>query len=258
MDIKTGTTVVLLFALFNKVAGVYGLIAIFTGGTLAQVTMYIYSVLGLLLFVWGLRAVAAENQKDVFYFAHAFVCDHVLSSLWLAYFSVNYWVYTEHNGERAINSKAQKQLIDVALDILDIPELTPDERHRIAQDLWNTEKGHAAAVIAIGWLLKIYFALIVYSYALHLRRGTYRALTRSEYGRLPQSATFGAFDLPDRPEDFELDEQELYTPAGRSGGYPQPNRTNGSAHTGSYTKNYPNGNVVGNGDVVFEAGAGRS
>jgi hypothetical protein len=51
--------------LFNKVAGVYGLIAIFTGGTLAQLTMYIYSILGLLLFVWGLRAVAAVSRNFV-------------------------------------------------------------------------------------------------------------------------------------------------------------------------------------------------
>lgn len=48
--------------LFNKVAGVYGLIAIFTGGTLAQVSMYIYSILALVLFVWGLRAVAAVSS----------------------------------------------------------------------------------------------------------------------------------------------------------------------------------------------------
>jgi len=249
MDIKTGTTVVLLFALFNKVAGVYGLIAIFTGGTLAQVSMYIYSALALLLFVWGLRAVDAENPKDVFYFAHAFICDHLLSSLWLAFFSINWWVYTEHNGERAINSEAQKELIDVAIDI---PDLTPDERHRIAQELWNTEKGHAAAFIIIGWILKIYFALIVYSYALHLRRGTYRSLVRSEYGRLPQSATYGAFDLPDRAEDFELDERELYTPSSSQlpltrDGY--SHRPNGSANS----KYYPNGNATGNGDVLFEA-----
>jgi len=204
-----------------------------------------------LLFVWGLRAVAAENSKDVFYFAHAFICDHLLSTLWLAYFSVNYWVYTDHDGERAINSAAQEQLIEAAKAILNIPELTPEERHRIAQELWNTEKGHAAAVIAFGWLLKIYFALIVYSYALHLRRGTYRTLNRSEYGRLPQSATFGAFDLPERPEDFELDETDLYTPAGRSGEYPHAHRVNGSA----YSKHgHPNGNGMGNGDVVFEAG----
>jgi hypothetical protein len=163
--------VLLLVQLFNKVAGVYGLIAIFTGGTLAQVSMYIYSVLGLLLFVWGLRAVAAvsfcliiitpansvfsfpqENQKDVFYFAHAFVCDHLLSTLWLAYFSLNWWLYTEHNGERAVNSAAQKELIDAATDI---PVLTSEERHRIALELWDTEKGHAAAVIIIGWILKV-------------------------------------------------------------------------------------------------------
>jgi inositol phosphorylceramide synthase regulatory subunit len=70
----------------------------------------------------------------------------------LAYFSVDWWVYTEHNGERVINSDAQKKLIDVAIDI---PELSIDERHRIAQELWDKEKGQAAAVIIIGWLLKV-------------------------------------------------------------------------------------------------------
>jgi len=243
MDIKTGSTVVILFALFNKVAGVYGLIAIFTGGTLAQVSMYLYSVLALLLFVWGLRAVAAENQKEVFYFAHAFICDHLLSTLWLAYFSVNWWVYTVHDGERVVNSDAQKELIEGAIDI---PVLSADERHRIAQELWDTEKGHAAAVIIIGWILKIYFSLIIYSYALHLRRGTYRTLTRSEYSRVPPSATGGAFNLPDGPEDFELEEQDSYTPAGGSIAYPRG--PNGSA----YSKHYPNGD--GNGNVLFEAG----
>jgi hypothetical protein len=96
--------------------------------------------------------------------------------------------------------------------------------------------------------LKIYFALVVYSYALHLRRGTYRSLARTEYNRIPQSATFGAFDLSDRPEDFELDERDLYTPAGRSSEYPL--RPNGNSHL----KQYPNGAGVGNEDVLFEAG----
>jgi inositol phosphorylceramide synthase regulatory subunit len=85
MDIKSGTTVVILFAvsrvgsqldlclracvavvafqLFNKVAGVYGLLAIFTGGSLAQVSMYLYSVLTFVLFAWGLRAVSAVSLK---------------------------------------------------------------------------------------------------------------------------------------------------------------------------------------------------
>ena len=44
--------------LLNKVAGVYGLIAVFTGGSFAQLSMYIYSVGTLIALIWALRAVA--------------------------------------------------------------------------------------------------------------------------------------------------------------------------------------------------------
>jgi len=77
LDLKTGVTVALLFAvscqtlfiqpttylltnqLLNKVAGVYGLIAVLTGagGSFAQLSMYIYSVIALVGLGWGLRAV---------------------------------------------------------------------------------------------------------------------------------------------------------------------------------------------------------
>jgi hypothetical protein len=77
LDLKTGVTVALLFAVFiqlhlivkieflvpkqllNKVAGVYGLIAVLTGagGSFAQLSLYIYSVITLVALGWGLRVV---------------------------------------------------------------------------------------------------------------------------------------------------------------------------------------------------------
>lgn len=46
--------------MLNKVAGVYGLIAALTGagGSAAQLSMYLYSVIGLIALVWGLRAIS--------------------------------------------------------------------------------------------------------------------------------------------------------------------------------------------------------
>jgi inositol phosphorylceramide synthase regulatory subunit len=43
----------------NKVAGVYGLIALLTGagGNAAQLTLYIYSAIALVALTWGNRAV---------------------------------------------------------------------------------------------------------------------------------------------------------------------------------------------------------
>lgn len=43
--------------LINKVAGLYGLITIFVGGSFAQLLYYAYSVGTLFAFLWGLRVV---------------------------------------------------------------------------------------------------------------------------------------------------------------------------------------------------------
>lgn len=45
----------------NKVAGVYGLISAFTGGTLGQLSFYVYSTVTLAVAVWGLRAISAVS-----------------------------------------------------------------------------------------------------------------------------------------------------------------------------------------------------
>lgn len=76
LDLKTGATIVVLFAVrthspdsprstntcpqvLNKVAGIYGLIALLTGagGNAAQLTLYIYSAVALIALTWGLRAI---------------------------------------------------------------------------------------------------------------------------------------------------------------------------------------------------------
>ena len=45
--------------ILNKVAGVYGLISVLTGAgvSAAQLSLYIYSVLGLVAFAWGFKSV---------------------------------------------------------------------------------------------------------------------------------------------------------------------------------------------------------
>lgn len=60
VDIKTGVKITILFAVINKVAGVYGLLAMLTGagGSLAQLSMYLYSVIALAAYVVGFKAVS--------------------------------------------------------------------------------------------------------------------------------------------------------------------------------------------------------
>ncbi|PCH44422.1 DUF1753-domain-containing protein [Wolfiporia cocos MD-104 SS10] len=206
LDLKTAVTIVLLFAVLNKVAGVYGLIATFTGagGSVAQLSLYIYSCVALAALVWGLRATSQENPKHTLYFAHLFFADHVLSTAWLVFFAVVWWVYTPHDGRRQANSAAQEEMMNAGTQ-LGGHNMTAEERERAAMTIWSEEKGLATAVIVLGWLVKFYFAALLYSYAIHLRKGSYRSLPRSR-----TSPTLGSTSLGVLPDEEDEDVEDFY------------------------------------------------
>jgi len=65
----------------------------------------------------------------------------------------------------------------------------------------------AAAVIIVSWIFKIYFALLLYSYAMHLRQGSYRSLPLSRSAHTsthPTSHT--AYDALADEEDEEIED----------------------------------------------------
>ncbi|KAM5534642.1 hypothetical protein V8D89_011654 [Ganoderma adspersum] len=231
LDIKTGVTIALLFALLNKVAGVYGLVALLTGagGSLAQLSLYIYSVIGLVVLVWGLKAILHEDPKQTLYFAHLFFADHMLSSAWLVFFAVLWWFYTPHDGTVQIHSDAQKAVQDSGPG----HNMTASERAEAAMIIWNAEKGLATAMIITGWILKIYFAALLYSYAIHLRKGSYRSLPHSRSYSPNGAANGGAYSTSALPDDDDDDVEEFYrlpvrTPT--SAQHPPPQ--NGTARSG--------------------------
>ncbi|KLO19075.1 DUF1753-domain-containing protein [Schizopora paradoxa] len=160
VDLKLGVTIALLFAVLNKVAGIYGIIALFNGagGSFAQVSMYVYSVLMLVALWWGLKAVSEEHPKRTLYFAHLFFVDHVLSTAWVAVFAVAWWVYTPHDGRQQSHSPAQQHIIDVAGGG---HNLTESQRAEAAMSIWRKEKGTAASIVVLGWFAKIYFAILL-------------------------------------------------------------------------------------------------
>ncbi|KAH8986119.1 Inositolphosphorylceramide synthase subunit Kei1-domain-containing protein [Lactarius akahatsu] len=164
LDLKTGVTVVVLFAVLNKVAG-------------AQLTLYIYSVLALAGLAWGLHTINDENPKHMLYFAHVFFADHILNTTWTVYFAVNWWLYTPHDGRRNANSPAQQAIIEGYIG--EHQDMSPEERTAAAERVWRAEKSQALTIIILGWLIKFYFAALLYSFAHHLRRGTYRPLSFS-------------------------------------------------------------------------------
>ena len=163
----------ILLQVLNKVAGVYGLIAMLTGaaGNAAQLTLYIYSVLALAALAWGIRTIndvryhtsrcypvpahfcSQENPKHMLYFAHAFFADHILNTTWTVYFAVHWWLYTPHDGRRNANSPAQQALIDGYIG--QHQNMSEDERAAAAERVWRSEKSQALTIIILGWLIKV-------------------------------------------------------------------------------------------------------
>ncbi|KAI0766695.1 DUF1753-domain-containing protein [Trametes elegans] len=229
LDIKTGVTIALLFALLNKVAGVYGLVAVLTGagGSAAQLTLYLYSVLGLVALTWGLKAILHEDPKHTLYFAHLFFADHILSTAWLVFFGVLWWFYTPHDGRVQINSDAQKEVMESGAG----HNMTDEERAAAAMSIWNAEKGVASAMLVIGWIAKIYFAALLYSYAIHLRKGSYRSLPRSRPNQANGSANGVAYATSALPDGDDDDIEEFYRLPVRAPTQAQP-AANGHANGG--------------------------
>jgi len=57
LDLKLGSEILTFFLILNKVAGVYGLLAVFFGASFAQVSLYVYSVASIGVALWGLKGI---------------------------------------------------------------------------------------------------------------------------------------------------------------------------------------------------------
>ncbi|CAD6573823.1 MAG: hypothetical protein CYPHOPRED_005217 [Cyphobasidiales sp. Tagirdzhanova-0007] len=189
LDLKLGSEIITYLALLNKVVGIYGLLAVFSGGTAAQVSLYLYSIGSIVLCAWGLRQISQEHPPKSLLYAHLYGLDHVVSTLYTLYFGVQWYVYFPHDGRHPANSAARKELLEghnrAATGIQDSARLgdTGESQSDIARKalaVWQDERGFSTAVLVLGWLIKIYFILILYSFALHLRRGTLRQLLSSQ------------------------------------------------------------------------------
>ncbi|KAM0786426.1 hypothetical protein ACM66B_001890 [Microbotryomycetes sp. NB124-2] len=199
LDLKLGASIISLFGLLNKVAGVYGMMAVITGGTVAQLTMYIYSLATLFVFIWGFKSIAEENGPRSLMYAHLFALDHLVGTIYTTLFAVVWYVYVPHDGRRVANSDAQKQMMgDIDGTMMG---LNDDERAAAAQAVWKSERGFAAAVLLAGWFIKIYFIFVLYSFAMHLRRNTYHALPKTR-PRGPSFINSYAYNPPPRLQRY--------------------------------------------------------
>lgn len=112
----------------------------------------------LISFAYATRSPPQQEQTaKLLTFAHFFVLDHLLSTLYTVLFAVVWWVYTPHDGARVSNSAAQAAMVALAKSRNEIggDDLTVEERTRIALGMWEGEKLFAVLVLLACWVLKV-------------------------------------------------------------------------------------------------------
>lgn len=94
MSLRTGTELISLSMIFNKVTGFYGLLAVLTGFSLSplQLSMYIYSVAALILLAVLMPHIRKQSPFQCLALAWFYLLDTVINTAFTAAFAVTWFL----------------------------------------------------------------------------------------------------------------------------------------------------------------------
>lgn len=94
MSLRTGVEMISLTMLFNKVTGIFGLLAIFTGFKLdaTQLSMYLYSVAALILVVCLIPHIRKQSPMECLALAWFYTLDTIINTTCIAAFGVTWFM----------------------------------------------------------------------------------------------------------------------------------------------------------------------
>lgn len=198
MSLRTGTELITLTVLINKISGVYGLLALLTGLELSplQLSMYIYSCLALILTAFLAPHIRKQSPLQCLALAWFYIIDSVINATYTAAFSVTWFlVLSQHHSAMLGNTGPGGQTMDdlagftspefnvSRVDVVATPgaELTGGQDAvavgqpgNLTTSLGAPSLGHGmlqveglpSLMIILGlWAIRIYFILIVMAYA---------------------------------------------------------------------------------------------
>ncbi|SPO03213.1 uncharacterized protein DNG_05895 [Cephalotrichum gorgonifer] len=164
IGLQTGTEFISLMLVFNKLTGVYGILAIFTGFELSllQFTTYLYSILVLVALGILVPHIRKQSPLECLLLAWIYTVDTVINFACTTFFAVQWFM------ARAAESAAQP-------DAADVPAGTPTEvaarwrrvEHLVRVPSASMPQDTAFSIILITAVtfIRVYFALVVAAYA---------------------------------------------------------------------------------------------
>ncbi|KAF9175581.1 hypothetical protein BGX21_004849 [Mortierella sp. AD011] len=147
LELKTGVTIITVFAILNKVSGFFG---IFANGGLAKVIMYLYSVFATFAFAWGLYGVLIDNTRIVKRYALAYIVDLIINAIQTIALAATWFMSRNTLLEGPQPDQGDQATTPISDDV---------------RKGFEFEGGISILILTSLWCLHLYFALVVWSYS---------------------------------------------------------------------------------------------
>lgn len=172
MSLQTGATLVALSLLFNKISGLYGILALLTGFELSpvQLSMYIYSLIALVLSLFLVPHIRKQSPLQCLALAWLYLIDSVINAAYTVAFAVSWFLIIsqhEHSGPDSGGSMMgdtagfTNDNIAVERRSGKDSEGSPSLGHGVLQPESIESIGFVCAL----WMIRIYFVLIMMAFA---------------------------------------------------------------------------------------------
>ncbi|KAK5998148.1 Inositol phosphorylceramide synthase regulatory subunit kei1-like protein [Cladobotryum mycophilum] len=188
ISLQTGAELISLALVFNKITGVYGLLAILTGYQLSllQLTTYVYTIAVLGLLIYLIPHIRRQSPFECLSLAWLYIIDAFLNAIFTTTFGADWYlaggaVGGSHNSTNAPVADAVDGL----------------RKERAAQGGIGPQETAASMILIIGFtLIRIYFGLVVMAFARQVLQKYMQMMILEGPGVDDQVGPF-ALDLPD-------------------------------------------------------------
>ncbi|KAI1056605.1 hypothetical protein LB507_002492 [Fusarium sp. FIESC RH6] len=190
-SLQTGTELISLALVFNKITGVYGLLAILTGYQLSllQLSTYVYSIAVLVGLAILTPHVRRQSPFECLALAWLYIIDTVINGAYTAAFGLDWYFSTQLN--ETIESKKT-----------DLPNFVAEGMQGLRKEaamhgkVVPQETAASMLLIVGATLIRIYFSFVVMAYAKQVLQKYMQLMILEGPGVDDQEGPF-AEDLPD-------------------------------------------------------------
>lgn len=182
-SLRFGAEMISLSLLFNKLAGFYGILALVTGYSLSflQLSMYIYSLAALVLLCYLMSHIQKASPLEMVALAWFYLIDTLLNGAYTSFFAISWFLTLSAAAvEKEASAPGAGTMNDtagftdpVAGSAADIDGAVPaaDGTPSLANGAAFTESVPSILLIVLFNIVRIYFSIILFSYARQALKG---------------------------------------------------------------------------------------